>query len=167
MRIKNWLCIAALAIGPASADETEGTSDVTNEVVDEITVMGVRDLGSLRTELMRAEDEVYNLYNELNDDDDYDIICQRVASIGSQIKKRVCQSRLYRDALSEATEDEDGGILFAGSLVNEKKHSQILREKMFDVASKNPQLVIALRKRHALQQKFDSERDKKFGNDDD
>lgn len=152
-----------LAIGPAAADE----ADETNEVVDEITVMGVRDLGALRAELVRAENEVFNLYNELNDDDDYDIICKRVASIGSQIKKRVCQARIYRDALSEATEDDEGGILYVGPLVDEQKHSKILREKMRDAANKNPQLIVALRNRLVLEQKFKLERDRKFGDDGD
>jgi len=155
--------MTALAFGSVAADE----ADETDEVVDEITVMGVRDLGALRTELMRAEDEVYDLYNEINEDDDYDIVCKRVALIGSQIKRRVCQARIYRDALSEATEDDEGGILYVGSIVNEQKHGKILREKMRDAANKNPQLIVALKNRYALEQKFNQERDKKFSDDDD
>jgi vacuolar-type H+-ATPase subunit F/Vma7 len=150
------LSLASIVAGVTMADEMV-------EVVDEITVMGVRDLGALRAELTRAEDEVYDLYNELNDDDDYDIICKREALIGSQIKKRICKARLYRDALSEATEDDDVGIVYFGPLVNEEKHRKILREKMRAVANQNPELIVALKKRYALEQKFNLEREKKFG----
>jgi hypothetical protein len=146
----------------AVADEAD---DEMVEAIDEITVMGARDLGALRAELVRAEDEVYDLYNDLNDDDDYDIICKKQARVGSQIKFRVCQTRLFREALSTATEDEDGFLSPEGQLVNEKKHNSILREKMRVVANENPELVVALRKRHALKQKLEEERHKKYGAD--
>jgi hypothetical protein len=64
LRTTIFLCIASLLSTAAAADDA--ASD--NEIVDEITVMGVRDLGDLRGELTRAETEVYDLYNELNDD---------------------------------------------------------------------------------------------------
>ena len=47
------------------------------EIIDEITVMGARELASLRAELIRADDAVYDLYNNLNDDDAYDVICKK------------------------------------------------------------------------------------------
>jgi hypothetical protein len=153
-----FLGIVAFVTGAALADET-------NEIIDEVTVMGVRDLGALRTGLTRAEDEVYDLYNELNDDDDYDIVCKPEARIGSQIKRRVCLARAYRDALAEATEDDDAGLMIGNSLLDEKKHNKVLREKMADAANKNPQLMMALKNRYAIEQKFNQERQKRFGND--
>ncbi len=162
-RLAWMMCMLSIA---SLAKSDDAPPDETNTTIDEITVMGVRELGQLRAELVRAEDDVYATYNELNDDDDYDIICKLQAPIGSQIKRRVCQARLYRDALAAEVEDEDGSILFITPKLNAKKHNQILREKMRKVASENPQLVVALRKRLALQQRFDRERDKRFSDDD-
>jgi len=159
-----WMMCMLSVVSPAQSDDVP--PDDTNATIDEITVMGVRELGQLRAELVRAEDDVYATYNELNDDDDYDIICKLQAPIGSQIKRRVCQARLYRDALAAETVDDDNNTLFIAPKLNKKKHNQILREKMRKVASENPQLVVALRKRLALQQRFDRERDKRFSDDD-
>ena len=153
------LALATLAI----AEEADKADDETVEAIDEITVMGVRDLGVLRAEMVRAEDEVYELYNALNDDDDYDIICKKEARIGSQIKFRVCQARLFRDAQSEAAEEEEGFLNPTRPLVVEEKHNRILKEKMRIIANENPELIMALRKRYALEQKFEEERNRKFG----
>ena len=162
-RLAWMMCMLSVA---SLAKSDDALPDDTNTTIDEITVMGVRELGQLRAELVRAEDDVYTTYNELNDDDDYDIICKLQAPIRSQIKRRVCQARLYRDALAAETVDDDNNTLFVAPKLNEKKHNQILRDKMRKVASENPQLVVALRKRLALQQRFDRERDKRFSDDD-
>ncbi len=153
------LCAALLYAGTASL----AVADETSETIDEITVLGIRDLGALRAEITRAEDEVYELYNDLNEDDDYDIICRKHAPIGSQIKQRVCLAKLYRDALAEATTDEDQAMIAFGHMPNSKKHNARLRDNMSKLANKNPELVEALRKRYDLQQKFDQERQKTFG----
>ncbi len=73
-------------------------ADETSESIDEITVLGVRDLGALRAEITRAEDEVYDVYNDLNDNDDYDIICKLRAPIGSQIKQREYEKTRQRES---------------------------------------------------------------------
>jgi hypothetical protein len=148
----------------AVADEAAEDGE-DGEAIDEITVMGVRDLGALRTELMRMEDEVYGLYNDLNEDDRFDIICKREAPIGSQIKKRTCLSRMFRDSVADATEFDEQGVLHIGTVINEKKHMRILMDNMRTVANKNPQLNVALKKRYALEQKLNQEREKKFGDD--
>ena len=162
-RLAWMMCMLSVA---SLAQSDDVPPDETNTTIDEITVMGVRELGQLRAELVRAEDYVYTMYNELNDDDDYDIICKLQAPIGSQIKRRVCQARLYRDGLAAETVDDDNNTLIVAPKLSKKKHSQILRDKMRKVASENPQLVVALRKRLELQQRFDRERDKRFSDDD-
>lgn len=132
------------------------------EIIDEVTVLGVRELAHLRAEVIRAEDVVYDLYNDLNEDDKYDIVCKKETRIGSQIPRRICQARLFRDAVADATEDIEGGEDLTGAMVNSAKHNAILREKMAALASEHPELLVALKKRLELSKKFEQERARKF-----
>ena len=144
------------------ADEQATDIQPDAEIVDEVTVLGVRELADLRVEVVRAEDAVYSLFNDLNDDDRYDIICKRETRIGSQIPRRICQARMFRDAVAEAAEDVAEGELMGGAMVNSSKHNAILREKMAALASEHPELLAALKKRLEASEKFERERTKKF-----
>lgn len=166
MRILILLSMALFPVSPLAIGQ-EQSAEINVEAVedvdfDEITVMGARSLGSLRAKVVQAEDAVFDLYNVLNDDDAYDIICKKEAPIGSQLPRRVCRSRVYRDAAAEAAEEmQIDGVLMRPA-VNEARHSQILREKMRTLANENPELMAALRERLALKKKFEAERAKKF-----
>lgn len=137
-------------------------NETDEQLIDEVTVLGVRDLAALRIEVIRAEDIIYDLYNELNDDDSYDIVCKNETRIGSQIPQRVCQARLFREAVAEATEDVVEGEILSGAAVIEAKHNEVLRQKMAALANQHPELLEALKKRLALSKKLEQERAKKF-----
>ena len=162
--------LLALVSGAAAqdADQSQGSGERAAdigpdaEIIDEVTVLGVRELASLRADVIRAEDVVYDLYNELNDDDRYDIICKKETRIGSQIPRRVCLSRLYRDAVSEASEEVLDGSDVGTIGVNSARHNAILRERMAALANQHPELLAALKKRLELKKKLEQERAKKF-----
>lgn len=133
--------------------------------VDEITVYGEKSTPALRDALIVAEDNVFELFNRLNTDNGYDIVCKRETRIGSQIRKRVCLTRMYRDALAASTEDDEGiladGGDFTGTSVfiggsGSARHQRLLIEKMRQLASENPELLDALRKRLEAQKALDS-----------
>jgi len=153
---------AAVAIAQESLANESTVDEPSEQIIDEVTVLGVRDLAALRTEVIRAEDVVYDIYNELNDGDGYDIICKKETRIGSQIPRRVCQTRMFRDAVSEAAEDIVDGEPLGGPMVNNAKHGGILREKMAALANEHPELLVALKRRLELRKKFEQERAKKF-----
>lgn len=134
------------------------------DTIDEITVLGARTLGSMRAEVTEAEQVVYDMFNELNDDDDYDIICKKETRIGSQIPHRICLARMYRDQVAEATLDDDDGIhMPVGNMTRSSKHQKILVEKMRALAIEHPELLGALRTRYRLEAEFEAEREKRFG----
>jgi hypothetical protein len=64
------------------------TDEETAETIDEITVLGVRDLGELRAELVRAEDEVYEMFNTLNEDDDYGVMISSERNVNATKDER-------------------------------------------------------------------------------
>lgn len=147
-----------------SAPAAEQTATVLpdEEIIDEVTVLGIRELADLRAEVVEAEDVVFDLFNDLNDDDRYDIICKKETRIGSQIPKRICQARLFRDAVAAAAEGTVDGEIMPGEHVNMNKHNRILREKMAALANEHPELLAALQNRLAVSRKFEQERAKKF-----
>lgn len=148
----------------AAAQSSDSTAVELDKAIDEITVVGARDLALIRAEVMVAEDAVYSLFNDLNDDDGYDIICKMETRIGSQIPKRVCLARMYRESLAEATVDAtDAAGLVVGNMTRNAQQQKILQEKMRALAIEHPELLAALRERYALDQKFKAARDKKYG----
>ena len=82
------LFLATVLLLPCAQAQESADADV-DETIDEITVMGARSLAMMRAEVIEAEDVIYDLFNELNDDDGYDIICKKETQLGSQIPKRV------------------------------------------------------------------------------
>jgi hypothetical protein len=163
-KLKPLVTVTALLTLHAAAQTAEpDTSDI-DAAIDEVTVIGARTLAKIRAEVIMAEDEVYALFNDLNDDDGYDIICKKETRIGSQIPYRVCLARMYRDALSEATEDGDAEYGTVGAKLSGKKHQKILRDKMRALAIEHPELLAALKKRYVAEKEFQEERDRKYGN---
>lgn len=167
MKILPTMLLVTAALLPArvfaqDADPAEVEPEV-DATIDEITVVGARTLGAMRAKVTIAEDQVYALFNDLNEDDGYDIICKKETRIGSQIPKRVCLARMYREALAEETVDEDSGFVTTGRMTRSSKHQKILQEKMRSLAKQHPELLQALRKRHALDQEFKQARDIKYG----
>jgi len=160
--MRNLIFVAILMPGFAAAQSSAADEAETLEAIDEITVLGARSLGSMRAEVVRAEDVAFALFNELNDDDAYDIVCKKETRIGSQIPKRVCLARMYRDAVAEAAEDEPG-ILMTVKVTGSAKHQEILREKMRVLANNHPELRQALQQRLDLAKRFELERDRRYG----
>ena len=165
MSLKTLCTISLLftmACSVASAQDTDAETVVVDETIDEVTVMGVRSLALLRAEVIEAEEVVYNLFNELNDDDDYDIICKKETRIGSQMPQRICLARMYREAVADATNDDDGVIITVGNMTRSSKHQEILMDKMRALAIEHPELLVALKERYAKEKRFNEERAKRY-----
>lgn len=162
---KNILVTVAMILPFAGLTQEEtGPTTEAEDTIDEITVMGARPLALMRAEVVVAEQAVYDLYNELNDDDDYDIICKKQTQIGSQIPKRVCQARMYRDAVSDATQDDDDdGLMTIGNRTRSSRHQKILIEKMRALSIEHPELLDALRTRYGLEAEFKAEKEQRYG----
>jgi hypothetical protein len=78
-------CFAILALVAAPALGQDAPSDV----VDEVIVRG-RPPPQLRVEIERVEDAVYERFNALNSNDDFDIQCWTDAPTGSRMPVRAC-----------------------------------------------------------------------------
>ncbi len=146
-----------LALGPPVSMAQELESDSSSPVsvadeqeIDEVVVKGKRTLRRIRQEIRSLDLQIYSMFNELNTDDDYDIVCRKMARIGSQIVRNNCKAKLYWDSMSELAEETDGGLLTPQPLSNSQKHTAIFRAKLADLADENAVLRKALVKRKLL-----------------
>lgn len=150
-----FLMLAVRADSPELSDLVpEAPAESESSVIDEITVVEQRNVIQLRVELKKADDRLFSLYNDLNENDSLDIICKNEARTGSQIKHRVCKSAYDREIESEAgSEMLDDGT--ASTLVKAPAgHYSKVRANMDRLMNEHPELMQAFYQRAILRHKI-------------
>jgi len=139
--------------------------------MEEIIVIGQRSIMNLRMQVDQAVDRMYAIYNEVNKDDDYDIICKREAPTGSLIKRKVCTPVFYSKEESRATQlamdmDSRNGFMFFDYSVIPLKNKK-LKENMKRLILENPSLFNAVVEQVKLSEELKRQRREYWGWDDD
>ena len=67
------LALPMAAIGQAAEASANATSN--DEVIDDIVVVGQKSLNDLRRDVFKAEEDFYSVFNNYNDEKDYDVRC--------------------------------------------------------------------------------------------
>lgn len=161
LRIPAIVVSCALLTEPLLAQGTAPGATDSDDAIDEITVFGAKTLIEMRHEITLAEDRVFSLFNDLNEDDGYDIICKKRPRIGSRIPKRVCLARMYREYIEDETVDY-GGHFPVGKMPGAARHEKIFKEKLEKLAMENPQLLQALAERYSLIREYEAEREQRI-----
>jgi hypothetical protein len=143
---------AAIADAVASAPPAVG---------DEVVVIG-KSPGQLRAEMENAEVAVYDRFNELNSDNQFDIHCRRDVPINSHIaSRRVCQANFSRDEEARAAqarlqELQGGAAVNPQIFLNEEAHKrELLRQEMRRVAAEDDAFRKSLVRFADLKKAFD------------
>ena len=138
---------------------------------DDIEMAGMHNILNLQHQVYQAEERFFELFNELNDDDLYDIHCRMHAPIGTKIKKRACVPNFYEQltadkaqsflnraihGLEENKRVEVQGAVTASAAI--PHHYTILKKKMKDLVKTNPELYNRITKLHNLTEKLEKER---------
>ena len=127
-----------------------GLSHADEEAIDEIIVESPPRPAQIRSELRRLEFDIYSLFNDLNEDDGYDIICREVRPIGSQILQRQCKARMLFEAEAEAAVD-DGNVTAVRRIESRAtEHEERLTELMAEAVAESPELLEMLVERRRL-----------------
>jgi hypothetical protein len=150
MNIAMKTLTAVIVLGLGTTPLCSWAQGDTGKAADEVTAVGERSPKSLRAAVLQAEDAVYGLFNDLNDDDAYDVVCKNRAEIGSQIPQRVCLPKVLRDFEPDDSRDGDARLTSARIEAEQAQHQRVLREKMLGLASEHPELMQALQRRYAL-----------------
>ena len=145
-----------------NAPVQEVESDPT-ETIEEIVVYGEKSLIRLRYELYKAEEVVFDLFNSLNSDDEFDIHCYKEAPIGSHIKRRICTPNYVRELVAEATRLALLGIIgsYSHPVAKIQQKDKLLREEMEALVIERPELLKALSEFADAKQILETERQRR------
>ena len=144
------------------AQATGSVEDDRYDDLEEVVVTAPRTLSAMRAEIDAVQNRAFALFNELNVDNDYDIVCRRETPTGSHIPVRVCRPR-YADRLeAEATQDFLAGDGFFDPGGDIMYHEDILKQKLALMAREHPEFHSALEEFYRLQSAYEDERRERF-----
>lgn len=129
--------------------------------MEELIITGERPTSLLRREMFDTQDQVYEMFNTLNEEAEYDMICHKEARIGSQIKYQVCKPAFMWNAISEASQDTllDAGLgintMYPLNRAELNGKVEYQRELMAHLANENPQFLSLLKKRLTLRKEYE------------
>lgn len=146
--------------------------------LEEVTVRGQRSLAGFRLEAVAARERIWDVFNEINDDDRFDISCSREGRTGTRITRRVCRPGYAADATSEAGKEfaryaglcspEDAACLeaayAAGTLAAQRYIAEIahmdqrLDEEAQRLARENVQFALAILDYQQKQREYEEAR---------
>ncbi len=162
------ICLSSVSLSqqPESLPEDESAmeSQISENGIEEITVLGERTTYSLRMEIKSSELEVYNLFNELNNNDEFDVTCEEIVYSGSHIPVQTCMAAYLREEEARRTQDFlqglSGGPLgtpgsgpllsrdaVAGEVIEKTK---AMEQEMIRLAIEFPEFTAALQKLSGL-----------------
>ena len=97
-------CAVALAQNAPATPERAASAPRQEEAPDEVIVRGRR-IGELRVEVEQARIRAYEIFNDLNSDDDFDVSCHEDSRSGTRMPRRVCRAR-FEDRISSRAGQE-------------------------------------------------------------
>ena len=132
MRIVALILFSIAVSGPDIAgaqNEPAAGGDERSQEPEEIVVRGKR-LVAFRVEVELARERAYDIFNEINSDDDFDIQCTAEQRTGTRLGRQVCAARFegrissragkdYLSALRAVCNQDPGGLtqdcMFSGA----------------------------------------------------
>jgi hypothetical protein len=77
--------------------------------IEQITITGQRTLANVRRLIERAEDSQFDLFNDLVEDKEFQILCQKITQTGTFITERDCEPRFMKTARREDGQASEAG----------------------------------------------------------
>jgi len=136
------------------------TSSPSTALPEEITVTGQKLFRVLQQQIEEAEDLMYGLFNDFNDDDRYDIHCASEASIGTRIRQRVCRPEFVARAERAVAQDflaQSQGFTSTNPPPVQAEmglHYPVLEEKLREAVSESLEFRNAVIRHHELREEL-------------
>jgi hypothetical protein len=138
------------------------------------SAMAAENPNKLRSEMAKAEQDYIALYNKLNTDREFDIVCVTDRPTGSSIPVQTCQARYLLHAKAaaatermqsavaagqstgpaNATGANVGATAGGGAMAGRQDKLQAFRQNMLDILQKSPELQALGKQRDELQKRY-------------
>lgn len=150
-KCKKWVLLFLLL---NTAGYVHAEQQGNNEVDEEVVVIGTKSSKQILVEFRKVEKDMYALYNSLNEDRRFDVLCENRAETGTRLKKQVCLPRYYYTA-----ETKEAGATLNNFAVTEaeaiaQKDRKAFEEKVQQAIAKDPQLMDMLVKYEELRLEY-------------
>lgn len=147
-----FLLASLLAIDVAFAQEQNGTENETasdDRPIEQIIVIGERNFTSLRIQIREMKDQLFATFNEINQDNDYDVDCKNISHTRSRITQHVCRPVFFDKAIAQNAQDAIGAwvptappptapLLSENQIINEERENfEILQTLIQELAEKD------------------------------
>jgi hypothetical protein len=130
----------------------------------------------LQDEMVKVENEFFALYNQLNTDHQFDMVCRNERQTGSRFDARVCQPRYLLTAKENAASErvhsaiaagessapansrgpDVGAAVAGGTATAHVSKDEAFRQNLLDVLQKSPELQGLGKKRDELQTRYEA-----------
>ncbi len=153
------LCCPALLAAVAPPVPAGGSEEL--QELDEVEVTSTR-LWKMRAQIVELEEKFNALYNELNKNDDFDVVCRMQAPLGTRIRKRICKVAFYVKAeMDRAQAMLTGHFAPDPQLVALERQAEY-RAAAVAVINGDRRLRNLIEERIALEERYKAERKRRF-----
>jgi hypothetical protein len=166
MKGRALLLLAAALCAPASLAMDAPAVGADGQSIEEITVTGQRSMFDLRMQVEDAEDAMFALFNEVNTDDQYDVICTVETRVFSHMKQRVCLPVYARDAEMDEAQNMLRGTQGVPLQAMLSYSTPRFNAKFQELVGSNAELYSAVARHYELNELLRLRRQTQFGNDD-
>jgi hypothetical protein len=172
------LCLLSSGVyAEESVKESSADSDTLEYTLPEVIVEGDNSMHSLRMEVIHAQELKFEVFNNLNSTDDFDITCGWHVPTGTKIKEWSCEVRFLQKVAADDARDYVDSIIGPAAngprkplatreqrAVELARRTRELNREMKALAMKHPELAIAIINAHELEQLYKAEQKKRYGN---
>lgn len=153
MAIRTAPLILVMGIASGAQAQTETDPAKTASLPEEVLITGERHVYQLRTEMLEAEKQAYDIFNSLNDEPRFHISCSTHAPTGSRIKQQICLPGFQLEAYQQhalqflETLRPDGSnfaIQHQPQEVVIASQQEAYRSKLKQIAEEHPEFLDAL-----------------------
>lgn len=99
------LALSNFAVVNSVSASDNASKNNSKEDIERIGITGSVPLLFYKDDMQAAELDFYEMFNALNDNKKYKVLCRKETRLGSRIKTRVCYPQYVLDRMAEETQD--------------------------------------------------------------
>ena len=103
---------AGLVLAQTEPPARERGATASQEAPEEVVVRGRR-IGELRAEVEDARERAYELFNDLNNNDEFDVYCRKEIRSGTNVPAEVCRAQFETRISADAAREYLSGLFSA------------------------------------------------------